>query len=203
MKEYPKIETLLNRDKKTSKVILGEWRLPEFEYLKDCIWTFTEKVDGTNIRIMWDGQKVTFGGKTNNAQIPAFLITKLQELFPVDKFSIYKDSMCLYGEGYGARIQKGGGNYISDGVNFVLFDVKVGDWWLRRDDVVDVSLKLNIGLIPNVGEGTLIQAIEKTQNGFLSKYGNFQAEGIVIRPKVELMTRSGHRLIGKIKAKDF
>jgi len=51
MKEYHKIETLLDRDEKF-KVIQGKWRLPEFEYLQDNQWMFTEKVDGTNIRIM-------------------------------------------------------------------------------------------------------------------------------------------------------
>lgn len=31
--------------------------MSEFDYLKDNTWIFTEKVDGTNIRIMWDGGK--------------------------------------------------------------------------------------------------------------------------------------------------
>lgn len=81
MKEYHKIETLFNRYEKTKKLIQGSYRNETFEYLKDNIWQFTEKVDGTNIRIYWDGHRVSFGGRTDNAQIPAHLINRLNDLF--------------------------------------------------------------------------------------------------------------------------
>ena len=32
----------------------------------------------------------------------------------------------------GMKIQKGGGRYIKDEVSFILFDVKIDKWWLRR-----------------------------------------------------------------------
>ena len=204
MKEYHKIETLLNRDKTTFGVIGGGWRLPEFEYLKNNMWEFTEKVDGTNIRVMWNGLALKWGGKTDNAQIPAFLIAKLQELFPPTKFANdFTDGVCLYGEGYGAKIQKGGGNYNSNGVDFILFDIKIGDWWLKRGDVADIASKLGVKVVPTVRQGTLIEAITLAKKGFNSRWGSFPAEGIVVRPAVELQTRSGHRIIGKIKTKDF
>jgi hypothetical protein len=41
------------------------------------------------------------------------------------------------------------------------------------------------------------------QVGFTSTWGDFQAEGIVARPAVEMKTRSGHRIITKVKCKDF
>ncbi len=83
MREYHKIQTVFKRNPETKfKTLLeGEYSLPELEYLKDNIWVFTEKVDGTNIRIMYDGKTIVFGGKTDNAQIPSFLITALQEMF--------------------------------------------------------------------------------------------------------------------------
>ena len=34
----------------------------------------------------------------------------------------------------GMKIQKGGGRYIKDEVSFILFDVKIDKWWLRRPD---------------------------------------------------------------------
>ena len=40
------------RKKGDRKFILGEWTTPELKYLKDNQWVFTEKIDGTNIRIM-------------------------------------------------------------------------------------------------------------------------------------------------------
>ena len=54
MKQYHKIQGLFKRGP-DNKFIEGEWSLPEFEYLAKLNWTWTEKVDGTNMRVMWDG----------------------------------------------------------------------------------------------------------------------------------------------------
>lgn len=209
MKEYHKIQTLFKRDMENgAKLIPGDWTTPELDFLQNNAWVFTEKVDGTNIRIMYDGQDIVFGGKTDDAQIPAFLVQRLDTLFKTitqrEKFKeIFPDgTACLYGEGYGAKIQKGGGNYKST-QDFVLFDVKVGDWWLQRTDVEDVAQKLGIDVVPIIGEGTLNEAIEIAKTGFNSQWGAFAAEGIVARPKTELKSRNGHRIITKIKHRDF
>lgn len=207
MNEYHKIQTVYKRDPMTKfKTLLeGDYSIPEFEYLKDNQWVFTEKVDGTNIRIMFDGKTITFGGKSDNAQIPSMLVAKLNDVFlprlPIFK-EIFEEGACLYGEGYGAKIQKGGGNYRQD-QDFVLFDVKVGNWWLQRKDIEEVAINLNLGIVPVIGNGTLSEMVDKVKNGITSIWGDFQAEGIVARPKTELKTRSGHRLITKIKCKDF
>ena len=66
MKQYIKITTLWGReDKRPHNMIIGKFAKPEFELLKDVRWTFTEKVDGTNVRVMWDGNRVMFNGKTS------------------------------------------------------------------------------------------------------------------------------------------
>jgi ATP-dependent RNA circularization protein (DNA/RNA ligase family) len=201
MKEYHKINTIFKRDER-GEILVGQFSQPEFEYLAGNKWSFTEKIDGTNIRVVWDGETITFGGKTDNAQIPAFLFKRLQELFPVDKFKELPP-LCLYGEGYGARIQKGGGNYISNGVDFILFDILIDKWWLKKEDICDISNKLNIRTVPDIGSGTLMDAVELARSGFTSEFGNFIAEGIVLRPEVGLFNRSGQRIITKIKHKDF
>ena len=209
MKEYHKIQTVFKRDPETKfkTLLMGKYSLPEFEYLAGNEWVFTEKVDGTNIRVMWNHEKkeIRFGGKTDRAQIPTFLFAKLQDMFFVQRFeqSFSDTSLCLYGEGYGAKIQKGGGNYISDGVSFVLFDVKVEEWWLQREDVEDIAFKLSIDVVPIIYKGRLAEMIAEAKLGFNSRWGDFIAEGIVARPSVELKTRSGHRIITKIKYKDF
>lgn len=214
MTKYPKIQGLFKRDEKTHKFIEGEYSLPEFEYLKGNDWTYTEKIDGTNVRVIWDCDieeapgdmsKVTFGARTDNGQLPTFLYSKLAELFPKDKFlKLYPDMpMTLYGEGYGARIQKGGGNYIPDGVSFILFDVKIDDWWLKREDVEDVASKLGIDVVPIRGDGAIQEAVDAVKVGVTSIFGDFEAEGLVLKPAVELRSRSGHRIVTKLKHKDF
>jgi hypothetical protein len=208
MSEYHKIQSIFKRDmnSKGKPLIEGDWTLPEFAYLANNVWVFTEKVDGTNIRVIFQDGGITFGGRTSDAQIPAQLVTRLNETFlPLtEKFGgIFADgSAVLYGEGYGAKIQKAGGNYRPD-QDFILFDVRVGDWWLQRADVEDVAAKLGIDVVPIIGEGTLHDAVCLAKDGIRSAWGDFEAEGIVARPKTELKTRSGHRLIAKIKCRDF
>lgn len=207
MNEYHKINTIYKRDMATKhKTLLeGEFSLPELEYLANNEWTFTEKVDGTNIRVILKNGNITFGGKTDNAQIPAQLVARLYEIFvPLgEKMNeIFPDGACLYGEGYGAKIQKCGGNYRAD-QDFVLFDIRVGNYWLQRGDVEDVARKLGLALVPIIGYGTLHDAVRIVKHGLASMWGDFQAEGIVARPKIELKTRSGDRIITKIKCRDF
>ena len=193
------------------KFIIGKWTTPELEYLRDNKWIFTEKVDGTNIRVMWNGKDVVFAGRSDDAQLYTPLIMKLEELFkrfePRQKFKeIFGEEevdVVLYGEGYGAKIQKGGGNYISDGVSFVLFDVAINGLYLERINVEDIADKFNIKIVPIIGSGTLNEAIEMTKRGFKSQWGDFIAEGIVARPEVELLTRRGDRIITKVKYRDF
>ncbi len=70
-------------------------------------------------------------------------------------------------------------------------------------DVVDIAQKLGVKVVPFIGCGTLMEAVLMAKNGLNSRWGKFPAEGIVVRPVTELQTRSGHRIIGKIKTKDF
>lgn len=206
MKEYHKIVTVWERDPATKhKTLLeGVWAEQEFEYLKDCEWTFSEKVDGTNIRVMWDGERVTFGGKTDRAQLYAPLVERLSDLFYAGKMErMFDGPICLYGEGFGAKIQKGGGNYIEDGVDFALFDALAGDAWLERANLEAIAIKLGCEIAPIVGRGTLLDGIAMTRDGFKSQWGDFIAEGLIMRPAVEMKTRRGKRVIAKIKHKDF
>ena len=205
MSEYHKINSIFKRDRTTNRLIEGDWSTPEFEYLSNSIWTWSEKVDGTNIRVIFTGNSIAFGGRTDAAQIPAQLFGRLNERF-LPKISvlseIFPDGGILYGEGYGAKIQKGGGNYRQD-QDFVLFDVRCGRWWLQRGDVEDIAAKLGLDVVPVIGSGTLKEAVELARAGIRSTWGDFEAEGIVARPKVELQTRGGQRIIAKIKCRDF
>ena len=128
MKTYQKIQTVYFRDPENNmKTLLeGEWSKPEFEYLKDNAWYCTEKIDGTNMRILWDGSNVEFKGKTDNANLSKYLLPFLESVFTTDKmkevFGEENKNICLYGEGYGKGIQKGG-NYMKDKTEFFLFKI--------------------------------------------------------------------------------
>ncbi len=208
MNEYHKIYSPFVRDQVTNKLIRGEWSRPEFGYLSDKKWIATEKVDGTNIRVMWNGKDVVLGGKTDAASLPADLVRVLQEKFMTigarqkfaEKFA--DKHVCFYGEGYGAKIQKGGGNYRPD-QGFVLFDVKIGDTWLNIGAVAGIAESFEMEIVPTVKEGTLAELIEFVESRPKSTYGDFESEGIVARPEMVLLDNNRQRLITKIKVKDF
>jgi len=212
MRKYNKIETIYKRDiEGTKKLLPGVFRDSTVAFLAYNTWEWTEKVDGTNIRICWDGHKVTFGGRTDNAQIPAPLMNRLNELFggsvneEVFEQCFGEAEVILFGEGYGAGIQKGGGDYISNGVDFILFDVLWGENFQPRYMVEAIAKSFDVKVVPIVGTGNLEQAVN-----FVMSHPNSQIaekpremEGIVCRPAVELRNRNGERIIVKIKWEDF
>ena len=213
MKEYHKIEAIFKRDPETKKVI-EEYRNPTIESLKDCIWEFTEKVDGTNIRVHWDGHKVEFGGRTDKAEIPKHLLAKLEELFgghaneELFEQTFGENDVTLFGEGYGVKIQNGG-LYRDGDVSFILFDVQVGDLWLRRKDVLEIAANFNLEVVPVLFEGNLQKGIDYVKTNPDSVVAQdwlkqkAKMEGLVARPKEELLDRRGNRIIVKIKWEDL
>ena len=208
MEEYHKIKSLFERDLNTKKTVEGHYRNETFEYLANNEWIFTEKIDGTNIRVLWDGHKVTFAGRTNNAQIPAELTNRLFELFggeaneEIFEQKFGETEVMLVGEGYGKKIQGRGTLYL-DHQDFILFDVKIAGNWQPRESVEDIAKAFGPDVVPIVLRGTLQEAVDYVKTKPKSKIGTADSEGVVGRPAVELLTRNGERVIVKIKVCDF
>lgn len=180
--------------------------------------------------------KMRFAGKTDNAQIPPKLQKFMEENYPKDKvfaalgleeqiyikdwvnhkwtesdgvtpnYNAIPELYTIYGEGYGAGIQKAGGNYIKDGVGFIVFDVKVNDIYLLTSSRDEIANKLGAPIVPLMGYFTLDEAIEYVRKGFktgLWDNKDFIEEGLVLRTDLGLRNRMGKRLIVKIKYEDF
>lgn len=209
MKEYHKIETVYNRlTNGTKKLDETSFRDKTVEFLKNLPWQFTEKIDGTNIRINWDGHRVSFGGRTDRAQIPVDLMNWLtshfcddatEELFE-QKFG--ENDVTLYGEGYGKKIQGVGSLYRND-VSFILFDVMINDNYQPRSSVEDIASAFGIDVVPIIMTGTIQDAVDFIKTSPMSTIGSAPMEGVVGRPMVELKDRCGKRIIVKVKVKDF
>lgn len=169
-------------------------------------------VHNCNIGIYWDGHKVSFQGRTERAQIPAQLLDKLQEMFGGDTNEEIFEQMfgereaVFYGEGYGPKIQKGGGLYRDD-VSFIMFDIYLpaSNLWLKREAIEEIAKAFNVEVVPIVFRGTLGEAVAYIKCKPLSHIAGkpLVMEGIVCKPNVELMTRMGERIIVKVKVKDF
>jgi len=212
MIHYPKIETLYERDKETFKVT-DVFKLPEFGLIDPKRWIFTEKIDGMNMRISPLVAGLDVRGRGDNAQIPDDLTKYIYE--KLGNLSLWKDTfkfeelpqeetdITLFGEGFGAGIQKGGG--YSKEKKFILFDVKVGDWWLEWDDVEDVGDKMDIPCAPAVFVKDRWEMEEAVRAGIDSIIdgASHKSEGVVARTNPTLFTRYGTRLMWKLKTKDY
>ena len=214
---YTKINTLWKRNE-SGRIVIGDYSRDEYKYLFDKEWRAFEKVDGTNMSIYFDGYETQIHGKTENAQIPKFLLEKmeslvniesLKEVFPI-KYNENGEEVPLmvriYGEGYGAKIQKCGSSYIKNDCGFKVFDIYVNGLWLEWEDVCDVCQKLNLQVVEDLGVMTLREAEDMVVKGFKSPIAEnkeLDAEGLVLRPIVQLYNRRHERVIVKIKTCDY
>ena len=175
------------------------------------------------------GFEVTFKGKTDNAQIPKNLLKHMEEKYPKNKvlaalglkeyipveewetehnwleYDQIPNIYTIYGEGYGEGIQSGGW-YIKGGNEFIVFDVKVNDIYLKTDARDEIANKLGAPIVPLIGYFTLDEAIDFVRKGFktgLWDNKDFIEEGLVLRTDLGLRNRMGKRLIVKVKYEDF
>lgn len=206
-KEYQKIGNVFKFDEKFRTVVgLNE----PYETLKNIVWQGTEKIDGTNIRVHWDGHDIEIAGHTDKAVLPQNLKTYLENLFLTPEMEyvfeqIFGESEAyIFGEGYGAGIQKGGGDYVENGqdVSFIIFDINIGGFDLSRNNVIDVANKLGIASVPILFEGTLDEAKKFVAQHHMSTLNNgkHEMEGLVLIPRDVQLYDNKHKLI-KCKCK--
>ena len=200
--KYPSILNLRKRTEDGKELIANSFASPAFEFFMDSHdWILTEKVDGMNIRITFDGSCLPiFNGRTDRAQLHKELVAHLKDTFYNMDFP---EGTILFGEGYGAGIQRGG--KYSDTKQFMLFDIWSGSYWYEHDHVKQIAEVMNIPVVPEYPLFTRrLDNIEwKVANGIKSNFGDFDAEGIVVRPKVNLFDSWGKRIMMKIKTKDY
>lgn len=207
---YPKIDTVFVRNKDDLKhVHLDQIRRPEFELIPN--WIFTEKIDGTNIRIVIQPNgTILFGGRTNNSQIPPNLLSYLVQTFTLDTLrkGLHEQDVpiVLFGEGYGPDVQ-GGGDYRNNHPSFRLFDINIGGLWLAPDQLSDIATDMGIPEAPTLAIGSISTAF-----GLLSHRSvvadrdggkGRQVEGVVARTQYGLLNRLGQRIMWKLKFSDI
>jgi hypothetical protein len=219
--EYPKINSLYKREghdfektgikpKNKNKLIIGEYSLPEFELIKN--WQVFEKIDGTNVRIIYTktekGDDLYFGGRTSNAQIPADLFKRLQEIFTIEKFKARFPTvkqLILFGEGYGGKIQCGG-NY-SNSVDFIGFDIFIDGWWLKHEDCLDIFNSFDVSMVPYLfiamPTDDIVDYVRSQPKSTISINADYIMEGVVCRTEPLLLCRDREVLKFKLKCKDM
>ncbi len=215
--EYHKIAGPFKRSAEDiKKVDRSLWVDPTVQALADSdIWTATEKIDGTNIRVVWDGHNFAIEGRTDRAQLHGHLIEKIASYFNASGVEEEVEEMfgekevIFVGEGYGAGIQSGA--HYSPNKEFVGYDIRVNGSWLSQDNVEDVYDKLSIPVLRpvTIGAVSLDYIVAAVSRGLWSRlaYTNtgadVMAEGVVARPVVPLYDQRGKRIIVKVKTVDL
>ena len=218
MRTYTKIDTAFDRDERF-RVDTARLRRPVFGTIA---WLATEKVNGTNIRLGFrmdhelnpSAVYPQIAGRTENASLHPRLLAHCQELvarIAPGVMEIMREhgltDYMLVGEGYGAKIQDGGG-YRQDPA-FILFDVLAGDKYLADSVVTATGVRLDIPRVPILNGGevmTLGEITEMVSQGFpslIAETPGFLAEGIVARPVEPLHDNRDERIILKLKGADF
>jgi len=214
MREYQKIETVFERDPKTKKLLLNQFRNPTVRYLRKNEWYMTEKIDGANIRVVWDGHKFSFYGRTDKSEVPKPLLEKLNSIFNYEMEQVFEQmfqdkEVILFGEGIGEKIQCGlyGKEY-----RFLVFDIMINGKYLHLIDSFDIAIKLGLETVPFKDDfWTLEDAVEavtkyreKIKSCISMAGGNpGNVEGFVLRPAYTVYDSNFDRVIVKIKLRDF
>lgn len=219
-REYPKIETLWNRDDKRF-VIPGNLRRPEFGIIKS--WSLTEKLNGRNLRVtLSDNETVEYLGRSDEAELTPEILKFLMEKFPLDnlKKALWLPGKtppqyaAIYGEGYGPHMAAGSGIYCKDR-SFRLFDCLMespnGVWWLERSNIEDIARKLDVRCVPVIGHIDYLpvcaeQLQDLINESIVAREENctgMMPEGIVAKSEPLVYDRKGDRIMWKLKMKDF
>lgn len=214
MREYPKIDNLYKRNPdKKSQLLVGQYTRPE-SALIDC-WDVTEKVDGTNVQLKFHNVfngSFDVNGRTERAQFTIAQENFLEELGDrmrgkvlntINAFGL--DSLTVYGELYGPKIQAGG-NYSAD-LGFRAFDMLVNDKvWLSPDDVRKNAEYFDVEQVPSLGTMTTEQIFLLVSGGFKSTFARnaeYDAEGVIAKPPLNLYDQRGSRVMFKLKTVDL
>lgn len=195
-----------------SKKLTDEFASDALKALQDILWVGTEKIDGTNAGIVWDGHKIGFQGRTEDAAVNAKHFAHLQETFQTEEVAqIFEQKfgerpVVLFGELIGGGIQ---GNIYTEKPTFIGFDLLLTEFgeapevWANQFFKNELCEALGITPAPIVFRGTLRAAIAHVKSLPLSNGGTCIMEGLVLRPTTELRDNQGKRIICKVKVKDY
>ena len=208
MTEYQKIETLYRFNAETH-LYDPVFYNPTVEYLKDLPWIASEKIDGTNIRVHYDGHRVSWSGRTDSSDLPKEVEALLQSTFGESEVTFEQQfgdkDVILFMECYGGKIQ--GGAY-GGSERLIGFDVMVGGIYLDKFAIAPIFSLFGVEtvtffMIPNLQTGIDWVAGRGALPSPHCEKGRTPVEGLVCVPQARLYDHMGRRIAVKIKARDL
>lgn len=226
---YDKILAPLARDTAKSKYVdIMKFSRPEFEMLANVKWNWTLKIDGSNVNVIWDGERVSYVGHTEKTQFNDRTKKFLDETFCTSEAeTVFED---LYGEQpvkismeFVSKDMNQNYGYV-DGAVFVfdIFNGSTGKVWTSEETLDAFVSKFegsNVFVAPFIGYMNIWNAIDvvkayeviwnrhpekwKSEDKIKNPLGPYVIEGLVGRLPYELFDNNGNRVITKVKCKDY
>lgn len=209
IKFYHKIKAPFKRSDDGKMVVTSVFQSKTLEQLKNINWLGTEKIDGTNTAIYWNGHEFSVHGHSEKSQFSLDAIALLDSIWKTDAMEekveefFGETEAIFYGETYGGKIGAHGKDYGE--LRFILFDIYFPNTnhYFDFENVRSIGEKLGLNVVKIVAEGTigeLVKVVQTHPTSFESP--DMKIEGVVARPAYELLDSNGHRLISKIKWDD-
>ena len=160
MHYYSKISCPFLRVNPKDKVVdLNQYSDKYADLLSNVEFCATEKVDGKNLNIIYDGDDIRFEGHTNKSTWLQEEETWIKNKFINDGFIQMCEQMFgektvqFCGELIGPKILNN--RYNLDDYKFVVFDIKINDVYINREAVKEITNVLYMDSI-DVYKGTLM-----------------------------------------------
>lgn len=207
---YSKIQAPFRRAEGSKTITVGDYVDEYVGMLRNITWIGTEKIDGTNCNIVYDGNDVYYLGHTEkstwNPEVEDWLNKKFvhnDSFIQMCEQQFGEKTVYFNGEIIGPKVQ--GNLYNLDDYEFILFDVKINNVYVNFGAVIDIAVLFGLKFAKLRVSGNLDKCVEfiKERNQFSFIYDKREIEGVVIRPEVELLKRNGERIIYKLKVKDL
>lgn len=226
---YDKILAPFARDTAKSKYVdIVKFSRPEFEMLANVKWNWTLKIDGSNVNVIWDGERASYVGHTEKTQFNERTKKFLDETFCTPEAeTVFED---LYGkqpvkismELVSKDMNQNYGYF--DGAVFVfdIFNGSTGKVWTSEETLNAFVSKFegsNVLVAPFIGYMSIWDAVDVARayeaiwNRHPEKWseerivknplGPYMIEGLVGRLPYELFNNNGDRVITKVKCKDY
>lgn len=189
------------------------YRAQDILLFREC-WAM-EKIHGTSAHVSWNAGQLGFfaGGESHENFVKLFA----QETLTAAFVALGHDKAMVFGEAYGGRCQGMKATY-GDKLDFVAFDVRIGETWLSVDNAAEVVAKLGLKFVHFVRIKTDLTEIDRWRDAPSEQaFRNGCAdpanpetwkirEGVVLRPIVEMYRPGrddGGRIICKHKRPEF
>lgn len=223
---YPKITSPFKRtDDKSKTVSTDVWIDDYAKFFGENGLPFyaTEKVDGTNLNIVYDGNHISYTGHTDkniwNPEVEEWIKSKFQtpEFEQMCEQRFGENEIKLCGELIGPKIKNN--FYRLEDYKFILFDIHndTSNTWWNREFVEENAKDLNLDIVPLIGDATKFSELRLESKNTLKEWTyllktsvwyskicpSIELEGFVVRPMMELLKANGERVIYKIKIKDI